>query len=180
MAKRMKFIPSNKIFKSSNHLHEAIYRLNVGFNLTEKIAFQAFREALLIENPEQRNIFLGILLNSCMAKKPTLEEVCGFLKVAFSLDNHNPQKLRTLNFNKRVLGLAGSGKKGIKSFNISSCVAIVAASTGEVCIAKACSKAVSSITGSADFIEAVGANINLDNKKMINIFKKVGLAFFKN
>jgi anthranilate phosphoribosyltransferase len=175
MAKRIKFIPEKRGLRS--FLHEAIYRINVGLDLTEEMAFNAFREVLLIENSEQRAIFMGILLNGGMAKKPTTEEVVGFIKAAFSLDNFNPQKLSRSNLNEKVIGLAGSGKKGIKTMNISSSAAIVASSLG-VNVAKICSGSTSSSTGSADFIEMLGANIS-DNREMISILERTGLGFFK-
>lgn len=176
MAKKMKFIPVSRERRS--FLQEAIYRINVGLDLTEEMAYDAFREALLIEDSEQKAIFIGILLNGCMAKKPTTEEVIGFIKAAFSLDNFNPQKLTKSNLKKKVIGLGGSGKKGFKTMNISSTAAIVASSLG-VNVAKICSKSTSSLTGSADFIEMLGANIDIDSREMMSVLEKTGLGFFK-
>lgn len=175
MARDIKFAPS---IRTESYLHEAIYRINVGFNLTEEMAYSSFREALLLKNPEERGVFMGILLNSVMAKKPTVEEAVGFIKAAFSFDNFDPTKLDGLKLKGKLIGLGGSGKKGIKSMNISSAAAIVASSLG-VNIAKPCSGSTSSLTGSADFIEILGANINISAKEMTAILKETGLGFFK-
>jgi len=170
----MKFAPS---IQSETWLHEAIYRINVGFNLTEEMAYFSFREALLLKDPEERGIFMGILLNSAMAKRPTVEEVAGFIRATFSFDDFNPTKLDKLNL-KNVIGVGGSGKKGIKSMNISSTAAIVASSLG-VNVAKPCSCSTSSLTGSADFIEILGANIDISARKMAAILEETCLGFFK-
>ncbi|HOV88792.1 MAG TPA: hypothetical protein PLB74_01885 [Candidatus Paceibacterota bacterium] len=146
--------------------------------MPEEIAFNAFREALLIKNSEKRATFMGILLNECMAKKPTVEEVVSFIKAAFSLDNFCPENLNKLKLKKKVIGVGGSGKKGFKTANISSPAAIVASSFG-INVAKICSRSVSSLTGSADFIEMLGANINIDARDMISVLEKTGLGFFK-
>lgn len=161
-------------------LHEAIYRINVGLDLTEEMAFHAFRNCLLIKDPEKRGTFMGILLNSVMAKRPTVEETVGFIRAALSIDKLDPLSLKRIKMpkSKKIICLAGSGKKGIKTMNISSCSAIIAASLG-VFVAKSCSTSTSSVTGSSDFIEAVGANIEISNEKMIKIMKDIGLGFFK-
>lgn len=175
MVRNLKFASP---IQTGNYLHEAIYRINVGLNLTKEIAYSSFREALLLKNPGERGIFMGILLNGVMAKKPTVEEAVGFIQAAFSFDDFDPTKLDKFNLGKKVIGMSGSGKKGIKSMNISSTAAIVASSLG-VNIAKPCSGSTSSLTGSADFIENLGANINVSAKKMTAILKKTGLGFFK-
>jgi len=175
MARDIKFVPS---IRTGNYLHEAIYRINVGYNLTEEIAFSSFREALLLKNPEERGIFMGILLNSVMARGPSIEEAVGFIRAAFLFDNFDPTKLDGLKLKGKVIGIGGSGKKGIKSMNISSVAAIVASSLG-INIAKPCSDSTSSLTGSADFIENLGANININAKEMTAILKETGLGFFK-
>ncbi|OGM26646.1 hypothetical protein A3D00_01070 [Candidatus Woesebacteria bacterium RIFCSPHIGHO2_02_FULL_38_9] len=169
-----------------NQLHEAIYLINVGHNLSEELAYAAFQQVLLMEPGKsyesgEKNIFMGVLLNGVMAKGPTVEEVTGFIRAAFSLDGYTPRSLSEIHMegkNNKVIGLAGSGKKGIKTMNVSSCAGIVAASLG-VYIAKPCSSSTSSVTGSAEFIELVGANTDLDSKIMTSVMKKTGLGFYK-
>jgi len=176
MAKNLVFAEALPI---KSYLKEAIYRINVGLDLTEEIAYLAFRDVLFLKKPEERGIFMGILLNGVMAKRPTVEEVRGFIRAAFSVDGFDPLNLNKIQVKgKKVIGIAGSGKKGIKTMNVSSCAAIVASSLG-ACIAKPCSNSTSSVTGSSDFVKAVGVNINVNNKKMISVLKKTCLGFFK-
>lgn len=163
-----------------NLLHEAVYRVNVGLDLTEEIAFNALRNCLLIKDSGERSIFMGILLNGVTAKGPTVEEVAGFIRAALSIDRLDPLSLKSIKMpeGKKIICLAGSGKKGIKTMNISSSSAVVAASLG-VCIAKPCSTSTSSVTGSSDFMETVGTNIEISNEKMIKIMEDTNLGFFK-
>ncbi len=163
-----------------NLIYEAIYRINVRHDLSESESYHVFREVLNILDDVERGTQMGILLNGLMAKHPTVEEVVGFIKAALSIDEIDTNKLRKLNIgkNKKIIAVAGSGKKGIKTTNISSCAAIVAASLGSS-VAKTCSSSTSSISGSSDFMENVGANISISSKLMINVLKETGLGFFK-
>ena len=161
-----------------NPLVEAIYKINIGFDLSEDEAFDAFKYALEIKDPLERSTFLGVILNGTMSKKPLLEEVRGFLRATFVLDGLDPQKTKRVNITgHNVIGLAGSWKKGIKTTNISSCAAIVAAAGGAY-VMKSCSSATSSLVGSSDFIELIGGNIKITSEEMLEVLKKTGLGFF--
>jgi len=158
-----------------NLLQEAIYRINIRHDLSEEESFCVFREVLNIKDDLERGTQMGILLNGIMAKQPTLDEAVGFIKAALSIDNIKPKKII---IGQKIVAVAGSGKKGIKTVNISSCAAIVAASLGAN-VAKICSKSTSSASGSSDFIEKIGANVNLPSESMIDVLKKTGIGFFK-
>lgn len=174
----------NKNFAKSvelpNLLQDAIYKINVRQDMNERESFEVFSNVLQIKDKTKRGIIMGILLNGIMAKQPKADEVVGFIKAALKLDNKNIDNIPTINIGngKKVIGVAGSGKKAIKTINVSSCATIVSASLGAY-VAKPCSKATSSVSGSSDFIESLGANINISTPKMINILKKTGLGFFK-
>lgn len=164
----------------NNPLHEAIYRINVGQDITEEMAYNAFTYTLNIEDEINRGVCLGVLLNGIVSKRPQIHEILGILKATLDYDGidiTNQKRLEMPN-NARVIGYAGSGKKGIKTINVSSCAAIVAATAGTY-VAKSCSGSTSSVSGSADFIEILGANISQTNEEMIDIMKKTGLGFFK-
>lgn len=77
---------------------------------------------------------------------------------------------------KIILDTCGTGgdKKG--SFNISTVSALVTSGAG-VIVAKHGNRSVSSRSGSADILEALGVNINLDALKAKNCLKKAGIAF---
>lgn len=162
-----------------NPIIEAIYKSNIGFPLSESEAHDAFLAALNVEDPVERATFLGVLLNGIMSKKPEVDEVVGLIKAAFTLDNFDINVIKEISIpNEIVVGVAGSGKKGIKSINISSCASFVAAAAGAYVI-KSCSSSTSSITGSADFVEKIGGNLALDKDKMEEVLRKTGVGFFR-
>ena len=162
-----------------NSIKELLYRLNVNSEYDLNLLKKAFEDVLNMEDLNVRNVLLGSLLTALMTKNPTHEEIATLLKVAFSKDNYNQlkRKLVDLGENIKTVAIVGSGKKGIKTINISTASAILAASMGAH-VVKPGSFSTSSITGSADFIELVGANKNISLNKSIAILKKCGFAFF--
>ena len=64
----------------------------------------------------------------------------------------------------------------VKTFNLSTAAAIVAASAGAP-IAKHGNRAVTSICGSADVLEGLGVNINLSPEASGSLLKEIGIAF---
>ncbi len=75
-----------------------------------------------------------------------------------------------------ILDTCGTGgdKKG--TFNISTITALVASGSG-VTVAKHGNRSVSSICGSADILEALGVNINMDKAKIKKCLEEIGIAF---
>jgi len=75
-----------------------------------------------------------------------------------------------------ILDTCGTGgdKKG--TFNISTITAFVAAGAG-ITVAKHGNRSVSSLCGSADILEALGININLDKEKIKKCLEDIGIAF---
>lgn len=157
---------------------EALYRINVGQNLEEEVAYQSLKEIFKISQKEVRTSLLSALLNGVMVKRPDLEEVIGLLRAALSLDNMWTQKPKiTLPHGNKLIGYAGSGKKGIKTMNISTPAALLAASCG-VYVAKACSYATSSMMGASDLLTELGIEVDLSLSDNIKILKKCKIAFF--
>ncbi len=75
-----------------------------------------------------------------------------------------------------ILDTCGTGgdKKG--TFNISTITALVASGAG-VTVAKHGNRSVSSKCGSADILEALGVNINMDRAKIKKCLEEIGIAF---
>ncbi len=75
-----------------------------------------------------------------------------------------------------ILDTCGTGgdKKG--TFNISTICAFVASGAG-ITVAKHGNRSVSSKCGSADILEALGVNINLDKDKIKKCLEEIGIAF---
>ena len=70
----------------------------------------------------------------------------------------------------------GTGGTGLHTFNCSTASSFVAAAGG-ASITKHGNKAISSKSGSADFLTAAGADITHDREKLIKVFEQVGFIF---
>ncbi|MCV2504055.1 MAG: anthranilate phosphoribosyltransferase, partial [Neisseriaceae bacterium] len=75
-----------------------------------------------------------------------------------------------------LIDIVGTGGDGIKTFNISTTAMFVAAAAGAR-IAKHGGKAVSSSSGAADVIEAMGVNINLSPEQIAESVEKTNIGF---
>lgn len=164
---------------NESYIRELLYRINVNSDYSTELLMNAFKEILYMEDVNIRSIMLGSLLTSIMAKNPTEDEIVALLKTAFSMDNYDPLNRPQIEIpNSKCITIVGSGKKGIKTINISTASALLAASMGAY-VAKPGSSSTSSLTGSADFMELLGANTHLLTHESMEILKKCGFSFFK-
>ena len=74
-----------------------------------------------------------------------------------------------------LMDTCGTGG-GISTFNISTATAIVAAAAG-IPVAKHGSRSLASLSGSADVLEALGVNINLDPEQAEKMIEEIGITF---
>ena len=158
---------------------EVLYRQNVKAPVTLELLTSAFRELLFEEGDEfTRDVLLSSFLSTQIILEPTLEKVVALLKVAFSLDHYDPLTLPkiTLPQGKKLIASAGSGKKGVKTINISTPAAMIAATAG-VYVLKLGSHATSSVTGSADFMSMIGVPVGISAQEIENVVLKSGFAF---
>lgn len=77
---------------------------------------------------------------------------------------------------KPLLDTCGTGGDGLGTFNISSMAAIAASSCGAF-VAKHGNRAVSSLSGSADFYKALGISVDLSPEKTTELIEKTGFGF---
>ncbi len=165
--------------KKNNEPYESLYKLNVGYSLDEYEAEDAMKKILDEPNLSKRISLLTMLLNGIMIKGPTINEVCGLLTASLKMDNVLEKSKPKINLknNDVLVGVASSGKKGIKTINITSTACFVAAACGAH-IAKACSHSTSSKTGSSDFLDICEINIKLPFDKKVEILNKFNISFF--
>lgn len=78
--------------------------------------------------------------------------------------------------NGRMVDTCGTGGDSLKTFNVSTTSALVAAGAG-VPIAKHGNRSVTSKCGSADVLEAVGVNINAPSSLVQRAIEEVGVGF---
>ena len=76
----------------------------------------------------------------------------------------------------RILDTCGTGGDGLKTFNVSTAVAIIASAAG-VTVAKHGNRAVSSNSGSADVLAAAGLAVDLTPDSVRRCIEEIGIGF---
>ena len=108
---------------------------------------------------------IGAFLTALRMKGESVEEILGFIQVM----RKYMLKIKT---DGLVVDTCGTGGDGKGTFNISTAVAFVVVGAG-VKVAKHGNRAVSSLCGSADVLEALGVNINITPVQAEEVLEKV-------
>ena len=103
------------------------------------------------------------------SKGETSEEVSALVEQMY-------QHCGPISIKERAVDTVGTGGDGAHTINISSTAAIVAAAAG-VKVIKHGNRAASSKSGSADLLEALDININLDGAGVEETFRQLGIGF---
>ncbi len=109
-------------------------------------------------------------LTALSAKGETAEELAAAVVVM------RAHAARIVSRHRVVLDTCGTGGDGKHTFNISTAAAFVAAGAG-VAVAKHGNRSVSSLSGSADVLEALGVNISLPVDRVRECLDSTGIAF---
>jgi len=120
---------------------------------------------------EMSPVIASALLIGLRVKKETVGEIAAAAQVMRELSNK--VALPEL---PHLVDVVGTGGDGAHTFNISTCSMFVAAAAGAQ-IAKHGNRSVSSKTGSADVLEALGANIMLSPAQVAECVKRSGIGF---
>ncbi|MBD2667406.1 anthranilate phosphoribosyltransferase 2 [Richelia sinica FACHB-800] len=117
----------------------------------------------------------GAILMALNFKGVSAEELAGMATVLQSLSTKTTGEFNSAS-TLRVIDTCGTGGDGASTFNISTAVAFVAAAYG-VPVAKHGNRSASSLTGSADVLEALGVNLGAAGEKVQAALSEVGITF---
>ncbi len=125
----------------------------------------------LIMRGEMSPVMMAALITGLRVKKETIGEITAAAQVMreFSTKVHVADK-------KHLVDIVGTGGDGSHTFNISTCSMFVAAAAGAK-VSKHGGRSVSSKSGSADVLEALGVNINLSPEKIAKCIEEIGIGF---
>ncbi len=116
-------------------------------------------------------VMVGALLMGLRVKKETIGEIAAAAQVMREFSTKVP-----LADTSGLLDIVGTGGDGAHTFNISTASMFVAAAAGAR-VAKHGGRSVSSSSGSADVLEALGANINLQPAQVAQSIDRTGIGF---
>ncbi|TVQ06996.1 MAG: anthranilate phosphoribosyltransferase [Leptolyngbya sp. DLM2.Bin27] len=147
-----------------------LQRLIVGESLTQEQAETLMRGWLSEAIPE---VVSGGLLAALQSKGVSADELAGMARV---LQGQSLGGEGKIHHPSPCIDTCGTGGDGAHTFNISTCVAFVAAAAG-VRVAKHGNRSASSKVGSADVLEALGVNLGVDPERAKAALDEVGVTF---
>lgn len=116
-------------------------------------------------------VMIAAIITGLRVKKETIGEIAAAATVMRELST----KVEVAD-TSRLVDTCGTGGDGAHTFNISTAAMFVAAAAGAQ-IAKHGGRSVSSQSGSADVLEALGVNINLNPQQVAQCIAETGVGF---
>lgn len=116
-------------------------------------------------------VMIAALITGLRVKKETIGEIAAAAQVMREFATKVEVRDST-----HLVDTCGTGGDAAHTFNISTAAAFVAAAAGAK-VAKHGGRSVSSKSGSADVLEALGVNINLTPEQVAQAIEQVGLGF---
>jgi anthranilate phosphoribosyltransferase len=137
---------------------------------------EIFREEMLslmraIMSGEVSPVLIAAIITGLRVKKETIGEIAAAAEVMREFATKVP-----VPDEPHLIDTCGTGGDAAHSFNISTAAMFAAAAAGAK-IAKHGGRSVSSKSGSADVLEALGANINLKPEQVARSIAEVGVGF---
>jgi len=147
---------------------EGIGKLVEGRDLTASEAEEIMTEVM---EGKATDTQIAAFLTALRMKRETVEEITAFAVTMRKFCRQIHPKV-----NSRLVDTCGTGGDRIKTFNISTAAAFVTAGAG-VPVAKHGNRSVTSRCGSADILEQLGFNINMDHEMVEKSIEEIGIGF---
>jgi len=143
-----------------------IGKVATGAALGREEAATAFEQMMAGEaTPSQ----MGALLMALRVRGETVDEITGAVTTMRS-------KMLRVEAPPDAIDVVGTGGDASGSFNISTCAALIVAGAG-VPVAKHGNRALSSRSGAADVLAALGVNIDLNPEQIGHCIREAGIGF---
>lgn len=153
-------------------LQVLIAHLGAGNALSVVQVCDAVAELVLADVPATSK---AEFLSALAGKGETIEEIAAFASVLRERAVAVPLDETTRS--REILDVVGTGGDRLHTFNISSTAALICAAAG-VTVAKHGNRAVTSASGSADVLEALGVRLDLTPAEAATALHERGFAFF--
>lgn len=143
-----------------------IGKVATGATLSQEEAAHAFDKMMSGEaTPSQ----MGAFLMALRVRGETVDEIAGAVSVMRA-------KMTTVDAPADAVDVVGTGGDAAGSYNISTCASFIVAGAG-VPVAKHGNRALSSKSGAADVLAALGVNIELRPEGIAKCIKEAGIGF---
>jgi anthranilate phosphoribosyltransferase len=149
-------------------IQEALQKLVDKTDLTHQESQEVMKE---IMSGKATSIQIAALLTALRMKGETISEITAFAKIMHQFCHQIYPRV-----NGRLVDTCGTGGDQIKTFNVSTTAAFVVSGAG-IAVAKHGNRSVSSKCGSADVLEKLGLNLNLEPKAVGKTIEEVGIGF---
>lgn len=152
-------------------IKEALVKIVNKEDLSYDEAYAVMNEIMSGETSPTQNAAFLAALSTKSTKAETTDEISG---CAAAMREH---ALAVDTGDMDTFEIVGTGGDGAGSFNISTTSAFVAVAAG-MKVSKHGNRAASSKSGTADCLESLGANINIEPEKCVELLKSTGFCFF--
>jgi anthranilate phosphoribosyltransferase len=147
-------------------LKSTIVKVATGATLSRLEARAAFD---IIMGGTATPVQLAAFLMALRVRGETVDEIAGAVDVL-------RDRMIPVEAPEGAIDIVGTGGDGIGSYNVSTCASFVVAAAG-VPVAKHGNRALSSLTGSAEVLTALGVDINIEPEKIGACIVEAGLGF---
>jgi len=125
----------------------------------------------MIMQGEMSPVMMAALITGLRVKKETIGEISAAAQVMREFSTKVEVKDKT-----HLVDIVGTGGDGSHTFNVSTCSMFVAAAAGAK-VSKHGNRSVSSKSGSADVLEALGIELNQSPERIAESIETIGLGF---
>lgn len=147
-----------------------IQRLIRKENLSREESYEMFRQILLNQQPDLQQ---GAFLAALVSKGETCREIAGAWQAIVELDT----ALVEGELDGPLVENSGTGMDQLKTFNVSTAAAVVAAAGG-VRLARHGARALTSSCGTVDLLERIGIDVECEVEKVVASIRTEGIGLF--